>query len=189
MLSTRALGREQLRYRMMSLKPNTLRRQSRWHYLQTGTATMSQGPALALAWHIVSPGTLWLPFLGTHCSWQWDGWGPSAVTGWLLNQADTDPWHNPLPGDSPCPDGGGREDPLDEGRLVGVEAEEVTGGVDTNQDTEGVEGQAAGGEVTGPPRAQPHEEQVVDAGGGGGQGDPWGAVPRGRSVRSRAALG
>lgn len=88
---------------------------------------------------------------------------------------------------SPCPDGGGREDPLDEGRLVGVEAEEVDGGVDADEDAEGVEGPAAGREVAGPPRAQPHEEQVVDAGGGGGQGDPWGTAPRGRSVRGRAS--
>jgi len=65
----------------------------------------------------------------------------------------------------------------------------VAGGVDADEDTEGVEGQAAGREVAGPPRAQPHEEQVVEAGGGGGQGDPWGAVPRGQSGRGRASSG
>lgn len=82
----------------------------------------------------------------------------------------------------PCPDGGGREDPLYKGCLVGIEAQEVGSSVEADEDTEGIEGSAAGGEVACPPGAQPHEQQVVDAGGGGGQGDPCRAAPRGRSV-------
>lgn len=115
-------------------------------------------------------------------SWCWHStWGSAAGGSGTRAQQGT--------GDSPCPDGGGREDPLDEGCLVGIEGEEVASGIDTNEDAEGVEGQAAGGEVAGPPRAQPHEEQVVDTGGGGGQDDPWGAAPRGWSVRGRVSSG
>lgn len=95
-------------------------------------------------------------------------WPPSP--GWDgAAQHHRDPGHSSLPTDPPCPDGGGWEDPLDEGGLVGIEAQEVGGAVDADEDAEDVEGLAAGGEVTGPPRAQPHEEQEVDAGGGGGQ--------------------
>lgn len=83
---------------------------------------------------------------------------------------------------SPCPDGGGREDPLHEGCLIGIEAQEVGSSVEADEDAEGIEGSAAGGEVACPPGAQPHEQHVVDAGGGGGQGDPCRAAPRGRSV-------
>lgn len=110
-------------------------------------------------------------------------WLPSP--GWdRAAHPQGEPGHSSLPRDSPCPEGGRWEEPLDEGGLVGIEAQQVAGAVDADEDTEDIEGPVAPGEVTGPPRAQPHEDQEVDAGGGGGQGDPWGAAPRGQSVHS-----
>lgn len=43
--------------------------------------------------------------------------------------------------DSPCPESGGQEEALGEGCLIGIEAEEVAGGIDASENAEDVKGQ------------------------------------------------